>query len=260
MTSPNIHPTAVVDGRARIHETVTIGAYSIIGADVTMDEGNVVGPHVVINGPSTIGKNNRFFQFASIGEQCQDLKYNDEPTQLIIGDDNTFREGCTVHRGTIQDDGKTIVGNGNLIMNNVHIAHDCVVGNNCILAGFSGIAGHVKLGDSIILGGYTGVHQFCSIGSYAMTSMCSAVNMDVPAFVTVSGNMAQPAGMNYVGMKRRGYSKELIQALRKSYKAVYRDGLKIEEALEKINEYEQEFDEVKLFADSIRASTRGIIR
>lgn len=260
ISNPNIHPTAIIDSTANIHESVSVGPYSIIGADVSLGADCVVGPHVVINGPSTIGTGNRFFQFASIGEECQDLKYNNEPTQLVIGNDNTFREGCTVHRGTIQDNSVTIIGNNNLIMNYVHIAHDCIVGDNCILAGYSGIAGHVKLGNNIILGGYTAVHQFCNIGSYAMTGMCSAVNMDIPAFVTVSGNLAEAAGMNYEGMKRRGYSKHLIQALRKSYKLVYRDGLKLNEAIEQLAEYEKEYSEVKVFADSLRASTRGIVR
>lgn len=255
-----IHPTAIIDPKAEIASGVEIGPYSIIGAGVRIDSGTRVGPHVVINGPTTIGKNNRIFQFASVGEECQDKKYKGEPTELVIGDNNVIREHCSLHRGTVQDQGVTRVGNDNLFMACVHIAHDCVVGNGNIFANYTGIAGHVHVGDGVILGGNTSVLQFCHIGSYAMTAFASAVNQDVPAFVMVRGNMAEAQGMNFEGMRRRGYSPELIAKLRNAYKVVYMRGLKIDDALAQLADDAAKISEVRLFVDSIRASTRGIVR
>ena len=185
-----IHPTAIIDPSAQIAHGVTIGAYSIIGADVVIGEGCDIGPHVVIKGVTTLGKNNRIFQFASVGEDCQDKKYKGERTFLEIGDNNVIRENCTIHRGTTQDNSLTRIGNNNLLMVNTHIAHDCVVGNDCIFANNAGLAGHVKVGDSVIIGGNTGVHQFCQIGSYAMTGGASLVLKDIFVFVMVFGNYA----------------------------------------------------------------------
>ncbi|MFZ5755877.1 MAG: acyl-ACP--UDP-N-acetylglucosamine O-acyltransferase [Pseudomonadota bacterium] len=255
-----IHPTAIVDPKAELASGVEIGPYSVVGAGVRIDSGTRIGPHVVLRGPTTIGKDNRIFQFASVGEECQDKKYKGEPTQLIIGDRNVIREGCTLHRGTVQDQGITRVGSDNLLMAYVHVAHDCVVGSHNIFANNTTIAGHVHVGDSVILGGFTAVHQFCRIGSYAMTGFCSAVNQDIPAFVMVRGNMAEPHGMNFEGMKRRGYSPELIATLRGAYKTVYMRGLKIEDALARLADDAAKIPEVALFVDSIRSSTRGIVR
>lgn len=255
-----IHATAIVDPKAELASGIGIGPWSIVGAGVRIDSGTVIGPHVVLRGPTTIGKDNRIFQFASVGEECQDKKYKGEPTTLVIGDRNVIREGCTLHRGTVQDQGTTQIGNDNLFMAYVHIAHDCVVGNDTIFANNATIAGHVHVGDGVILGGFTAVHQFCRIGAYAMSSFSSAINQDVPAFVMVRGNMATPHGMNVEGMKRRGYSAELIAILRNAYKTVYMRGLKIEEALAQLDADAANSAELKLFVDSIRASTRGIIR
>ena len=256
-----IHPTAIIDPSAQIAEGVTIGAYSIIGADVIIGEGCEIAPHVVIKGHTTIGKHNRIFQFATVGEDCQDKKYKGEQTFLEIGDHNTIRENCTIHRGTVQDNCLTRIGNNNLLMVNTHIAHDCIVGNDCIFANNAGLAGHVKVGDSVIIGGNTGVHQFCQIGSYAMTGGASLVLKDIPAFVMVFGNPAQAMGMNFEGMRRRGWTSETIGLLKRAYKIVYRQGLTLEVAIAQL---EQDIlpicPEVAVFIDTLKASTRGITR
>ena len=255
-----IHPTALVDPKAELATNVEVGPYSIVGPGVRIDSGTRIGPHVVLRGPTTIGRDNRIFQFASVGEECQDKKYRGEPTELVIGDRNVIREGCTLHRGTVQDQGITRIGSDNLFMAYVHVAHDCVVGNGTIFANNATIAGHVHVGDSVILGGFTTVHQFCRIGAFAMTGFASAVNQDVPAFVMVRGNMAEAHGMNFEGMRRRGYAPELVAALRRAYKTVYLRGLKLEEALAQLEADAAAWPEVRLFTDSIRASTRGIVR
>jgi len=255
-----IHPTAIVDPKAELASGVEIGPYSIIGPGVRIGSGTRIGPHVVMRGPMTIGRDNRIFQFASVGEDCQDKKYKGEPTELVIGERNVIREGCTLHRGTVQDKGVTRIGSDNLLMAYVHIAHDCVVGDGTIFANNATIAGHVHVGDGVILGGFTAVHQFVHIGAWAMTAFSSAVNQDIPAFVMVRGNMAEAHGMNFEGMKRRGYSAEVIAALRNAYKTVYLRGLKIEEALAQLEADAASMPEVKLFVDSIRTSTRGIVR
>ncbi len=256
-----IHSTAIIDPSAQIADDVTIGAYSIIGADVVIGSGCQIAPHVVIKGSATIGKNNRIFQFATIGEDCQDKKYHGERTFLEIGDNNVIRENCTIHRGTVQDNSLTKIGNGNLLMVNTHIAHDCMVGNDCIFANNAGLADHVKVGNSVIVGGNTGIHQFCQIGSYAMMGGASLVLKDIPAYVMVSGNPAQAAGMNFEGMRRRGWSSETITLLKRAYKIVYRQGLTLDVAVAQL---EQEIlpicPEVSAFIDSLKASTRGITR
>lgn len=255
-----IHPTAIIDPAARLASDVEVGPYSIIGPGVEIGPGTVIGPHVVIKGPTTIGARNRIFQFASVGEDCQDKKFRGEPTRLEIGDDNVIREYCNIHRGTVQDQGLTRIGHRNLLMTSVHIAHDCVLGSDNIIASGSGVAGHVHIGDHVILGGMTGVHQFCRIGSYAMTAGCSLVVKDIPAYVMVGGNPASAFGMNFEGMRRRGWSAETINTLKKAYRIVYRDGLTLETALAEAEKLVAECPEVQLFIDSIKASTRGIVR
>lgn len=255
-----IHPQAIVDPAARLADDVEVGPWTYIGPDVEIGAGTVIGPHVVIKGPTTIGKGNRIFQFASVGEDCQDMKYKGEPTRLEIGDHNVIREGCTLHRGTVQDRGVTSIGSHNLLMAYVHVAHDCVVGNNIIMANNATIAGHVHVGDGVILGGYTTVHQFCQIGAWSMSAANSAVFKDIPAFVMVGGNPASAHGMNFEGMRRRGYQPEVVTALRRAYKQVYRQGLTLQEALKNIEESANTFPEVALYRDSILAATRGITR
>lgn len=232
----------------------------MIGPDVVIGEGTVIGPHVIVKGPTTLGKNNRVFQFCSIGEDCQDKKYNGEPTRLEIGDNNTFRESCTVHRGTIQDNSLTKIGSNNLFMVNVHIAHDVIVGDNCILANDTNVAGHVIIGDYVILGGASQVHQFCKIGSHAMCGTGSIVLQDVPAYVMANGNSAAPHGINSEGLKRRGFDKDVIRALRNAYKTIYRQSLTLEEALAVLEPQIAGVPEMQVLVDSLKNATRGIIR
>lgn len=257
----NIHPTAIIDPSAKIAHSVSIGAYSIIGPDVHIDENTHIGPHVVVAGLTRIGKRNRIFQFASVGEICQDLKFNGEETWLEIGDDNTIRENCTLHRGTIQDNSLTKIGNHNLFMVNTHIAHDCVIGNHNIFANNAGIAGHVYVGDHVLVGGNSGIHQFCHIDSFSMIGGGSTILKDVPAFIMVSGNPAAAHGMNYEGMRRRGWDSIKINNLRKAFKVVYRENLTTEQAIEKLeSDILPETPEVQLLIDSLKNSKRGIVR
>ena len=255
-----IDPRAIIDPNARLADDVVVGPWSIIGPDVVIGEGTVLGPNVIIKGPTRIGKHNRVYQFSSLGEDTPDRKYKGEPTRLVIGDHNIIREGVTMHRGTIQDRDETTVGDHNLIMAYAHIGHDSVVGNHCILVNNVALAGHVHIGDWAILSGYTLVHQFCHIGAHSFAAMGTAIGKDVPAYVTVSGNPAEARSMNFEGLRRRGFSAESIQALRRAYKTVYRQGLTIEEALAELAEPSEQFPEVAVFRDSILASKRGITR
>lgn len=257
----NIHPTAIIDATANIAASVKIGAYSIIGPQVSIGEHCEIAPHVVIAGLTRIGQRNRIFQFASVGEICQDLKFNGEETWLEIGDDNIIREACSLHRGTIQDQGLTRIGHRNLLMVNTHIAHDCVIGSDNIFANNVGIAGHVSIGDHTIIGGNSGVHQFCHIDSYSMVGGGSTILKDVPAYTMVSGNPAHAHGMNYEGMRRKGWDAEKINNLRKAFKIVYRENLTTVQAIEKLtNELLPQTAEVQLLIDSLVSSKRGIVR
>lgn len=255
-----IHQTAIIDPSAVIAGDVEIGAYSIIGADVEIGAGCWIGPHVVIKGPTRIGRDNRIFQFSSIGEQPQDLKYAGQPTRLEIGDRNTIREYVTLNRGTVEDAGITHIGSDNLLMAYVHVAHDCHVGNHVILANSASLAGHVHVGDHAILGGFTLVHQFSRIGEHCFTSMGSAVNRDIPPYVVVSGNYAKPNGINKEGLKRRGFSPESIRAIVNAYKLMVRSHKPRAEALKEVAPLVEQFPEVKIFVDFINASERGIVR
>lgn len=255
-----IDPLAVIDPSAVIADGVEIGPWTIIGPNVEIGEGTVIGPHVIVRGPTKIGKNNKIFQFSSIGEECQDKKYADEPTHLIIGDNNIIREACTFHRGTTQDEGLTKVGSHNLFMVNTHIAHDVIVGDHCIMANDTNVAGHVHIGDYVILGGATQVHQFCKIGSHSMTGAGSVVLKDIPAYVICNGYPVEPHGINIEGLKRRGFEKSSIQLLRKAYKALYRQTLTLDEALKEIALLAEQDESVKVLLESLEQSTRGIIR
>lgn len=255
-----IDPLAVIDPSAVIADGVEIGPWTIIGPHVEIGEGTVIGPHVIVRGPTKIGRNNKIFQFSSIGEECQDKKYADEPTQLIIGDNNIIREACTFHRGTTQDEGLTKVGSHNLFMVNTHIAHDVIVGDHCIMANDTNVAGHVHIGDYVILGGATQVHQFCKIGSHSMTGAGSVVLKDIPAYVICNGYPVEPHGINIEGLKRRGFEKSSIQLLRKAYKALYRQTLTLDEALKEIALLAEQDESVRVLLESLEASTRGIIR
>jgi UDP-N-acetylglucosamine acyltransferase len=255
-----IDPRAIIDPNAKLADDVVVGPWSIVGPDVEIGEGTVLGPNVIIKGPTKIGKHNKVYQFSSLGEDTPDRKYKGEPTRLVIGDHNIIREGVTMHRGTIQDRDETTVGDHNLIMAYAHVGHDSVIGNHCILVNNVALAGHVHIGDWAILSGYTLVHQFCHIGAHSFAGMGTAIGKDVPAYVTVSGNPAEARSMNFEGLRRRGFSAEAIQALRRAYKTVYRQGLTIEAAIAELAEPSLEFPEVAVFRDSILASQRGITR
>ena len=255
-----IHPTAIVHPNARIGAHVEIGPYSIVGEYVEIGDNTWVGPHVVINGHTRIGRDNRIFQFASLGEVPQDKKYAGEPTRLEIGDRNTIREFCTFNLGTAQDVGVTRIGNDNWIMAYVHIAHDCQVGNNTTFANNSQLAGHVHIDDWAILGGFTGVHQFCRVGAHCMTAVGTVILQDVPPYIMAAGNTASPYGLNAEGLKRRGFSPEALQALKRAYRTLYKSGLMLEEARIKLEEEVRMHPEVQRFVDFLAVSKRGIIR
>ena len=256
----NIHSTAIVDPKAELADGVEIGAYSIIGPDVEIDSGTRVGAHVVVNGHTTIGKNNQIFQFSSLGEAPQDKKYQNEPTKLEIGDNNTIREFCTFNRGTVQDQGVTKIGNNNWIMAYVHIAHDCHVRNNTILANNSSLAGHVDLYDYAILGGFTLIHQFCKVGEHVITAVGSVVFKDIPPYVMAAGYDAKPHGINAEGLKRRGFTAESITNIKRAYKTLYRQSLTLEEAKLALSEQALTARELQILIDFLSLSTRGIVR
>ncbi len=255
-----IHPTAIVDPAARIGANVSIGAYSIIGPQVEIGDNTWVGPHVVITGHTRIGRENRIYQFSSLGEVPQDQKYAGEDTRLEIGDRNTIREYCTFNLGTVQDAGVTRLGNDNWIMAYVHIAHDCQVGNHTTFANNAQLAGHVHIDDWAILGGYTGVHQFCRVGAHVMTAVGTVVLQDIPPYLMAAGNTAQPYGINVEGLKRRGFTSESIAALKRAYRTIYKSGLMLEEAKARLVEEAQNAPDVQLFVDFLERSKRGIIR
>lgn len=255
-----IHQTAIIDETANIADDVTIGAYSIIGADVEIGAGTWVGPHVVINGPTKIGENNKIYQFASLGGDPQDLKFAGEKSYLEIGDNNTIREYVTISRGTADGCDVTRIGNDNLMMAYVHIAHDCQIGSNIIFANSASCAGHVEVADHVILGGFTLVHQFTKIGSHCFTSMGSIINQDVPPYIIVASNYGKASGINKVGLKRRGYSDEVIRAIVNAYKLMVRSKKPRQQVMQEASELINAYPEVKLMADFIEQSERGIIR
>lgn len=255
-----IADTAKIDPSAKIAPNVTIGDYSIIGPDVEIGEGSVIGPHAVVQGPTKLGKNNKIFQFASIGEAPQDKKYEGEATRLEIGDGNVFREFTTVSRGTTQGGSLTRIGDDNLFMAYVHIAHDCVIGNHTTFSNNASLAGHVTVGNYANLSGFVGVHQFCSIGAYSFCAGASIIVKDVLPFITVAGHPAQGYGLNIEGLKRRDFSAETIAQLKKAYKIVFRQGLTIENALQALSQMAAECADVQSLIDFIRHSKRGIVR
>lgn len=255
-----IHPTAIIDPGARLASGVSVGAYSVIGAGVEIGAGTWIGPHVVINGSTRIGRNNRIYQFSSVGEVPQDKKYAGENTLLEIGDGNVIRESCTINRGTVQGGGVTRIGNNNWIMAYVHIAHDCIIGNETVFANNASLAGHVTVNDYVIIGGFTLVHQFCAVGAYAFTAMGSAISKDVPPYLMVSGHMAKPHGLNTEGLKRRGFGPETISQLRRAYKILYRSNHTVEQALEQLRSLVPECAEVGPLVEFLEKTTRGIVR
>ena len=255
-----IHPTAIVDPTAEVADSATIGPWSFIGPEVVIGEDTIIEPHVVIRGPTHIGARNHIYQFSSVGEATPDLKYQNEPTELYIGDDNIIRENVTIHRGTVQDQGFTRIGNSNLIMASVHIGHDSVVGNNTILVNNAALAGHVIVGDWAILSGYTLVHQFCKIGAHSFSGMGTAIGKDVPAYVTVAGAPAEAKTINSEGLRRRGFEPHTLSELRRAYKIVYRQGLTLDAAIQRLETMVAETPQIALLIESLRTSERGIVR
>ena len=261
---PTVHATAVVDRTAELADDVEVGAYCVIGSKVKIGAGTRLGPHVVVDGRTTIGRNNRFYPFCSIGSAPQDKKYGGEDTELIIGDGNTVRECCTVSLGTVQGGGITRLGSDNWIMAYAHIAHDCVLGDHIILANNATLAGHVSLGDWAIMGGMSAIHQFCSMGAHSMAAGGAIVLRDLPPFVICSGNPAEPHGINTEGLKRRGFAAETINALRRAYRTLYKDGLTTAEAIQTLAPPSAEGTDadraVALLRDFVQNSQRGIVR
>lgn len=255
-----IDPRAIIDPSAVIGDDVVIGPWTLIGPDVKIGDGTVIHSHVVVRALTDIGKNNRIFQFSTIGEDTPDLKYKGEPTRLIIGDNNTIREGVTIHRGTVQDQGLTSIGSDNLLMAYVHIGHDSVVGNNCILVNNASLAGHVHVGDWAIISGYALIHQFVSVGAHSFIGAGAYLTQDIPAYVMAAGTPTVPKTINSEGLRRRGFDKDQIAAIKKAYKIIYRQGLPLEEALEQIQALAAEQSVVQVLVDSVRASKRGLQR
>ena len=259
-----VHATALVEPGARLADTVTVGAYCVVGAHVTVGEGTTIGPHCVIEGRTTIGRDNRIFQFCSLGAVPQDKKYAGEDTALEIGDRNTIRESCTFNLGTAQDTGVTRVGNDNWIMAYVHIAHDCRVGDQTILANNVTLAGHVHLDDWAFIGGLTGIHQFVKIGAHAMAGFASAVTQDVPPYMTVDGNPLAVRGFNVEGLRRRGFGRTRIAAVKQMHRLLYRSGLTFDTAKAAIAALAETTPEaagdVAVMSDFLGRSTRGIAR
>jgi len=255
-----VHPTAIVHPDARIAANVEIGPHCVVGPLVELGEGTWVGSSVVLDGRTRIGKRNRIFHFASIGAPPQDKKYRDEPTRVEIGDDNTIREYVTINRGTAQDAGVTRLGNENWVMAYVHFAHDCQIGNKTIFANACQLAGHVVVGDWAIFGATTLVHQFVHIGAHAFTGMGTYLPQDLPPYVMAAGNMAQPYGINSEGLKRRGFSPDTIQALKRAYRTLYRKGLALEAARAELELQAAQCAEVRPIVEFLAASKRGIIR
>ena len=260
MTATTIHPSAVVHPHAKIGDGVSIGAFSVVDEHVEIGADTQVGHHSVLTGRTRIGRGNRIYHFVSLGEAPQDKKYRGEPTELQIGDGNTIREFCTFNRGTVQDAGVTRIGDRNWIMAYAHVAHDCQVGSDTIFANNAQLAGHVHVGDHAILGGFTVVHQFCKIGAHCITGLSSVIVHDVPPYITAAGNPAAAHGVNTEGLRRRGFSAQAIDGLRRAYKTLYRSGLTLDQAQAAIAAEAGSLPEAGVLADFLARSTRGIVR
>ena len=255
-----IHETAVVSETANLAENVVVGPYSIIESDVSIGTGTVTDSHVVIKGKTSIGSDNHIYSFVSIGDDPQDKKYDGEDTAVEIGNRNSIREYTTINKGTSQDIGTTRLGDDNWIMAYVHIAHDCQVGNNTIFANNTTLGGHVIVGDFAIFGGFSGAHQFCKIGAHSFLGMYSGVARDLPPYVVVMGQPAEPRGINLEGLKRRDFSSDQIRNIKTAYKNLYMSELRLEEAITQIEKIDDISGEIKLFIEFLKQATRGIVR
>jgi len=255
-----IHPGALVHPDAQLDVGVRVGPFSIIGSKVRIGAGTVIGPHALIEGNTTMGKNNRVFQFATLGSDPQDLKYKGEDSRLIIGDGNTFRECCTVHKGTEGGIGETRLGNGILVMAYAHVAHDCVIRDRVIMANGATLAGHIDIEEAAIIGGLAAVHQFCRVGTLAMVAGGSIVVKDVAPYCTVQGNRAEMKGLNLIGLQRRGFSEDTIDAIKSAHRIIFRSGFLFKDGVEKVETEVPTTPEVQHLVDFLRVSERGFIR
>jgi UDP-N-acetylglucosamine acyltransferase len=256
----SIHPTAIIHNKSKISKNVHVGAYSVVDENVEIGEGTIIGNFVTLTGRTVLGKHNKIFHSSSIGEDPQDMKYKDDDSYLRIGDGNVIREFCTINKGTIQDKNKTIIGNNNWIMAYCHIAHDCIIGNNIVMANSTTLGGHVEVSDFAVLGGGTLIHQFCKIGAHVMTAGGSGILNDVPPYLIVHGNIAKPVGINFEGLKRRGFSIKQLSLLKKGYKIIYRENNTLSDAIEKLSVLSLEDDSISLFIEFLKNSKRGIVR
>jgi UDP-N-acetylglucosamine acyltransferase len=255
-----IDPRASVSPRAELAADVTVGPFTVIGDDVIIGPGTVIGPHAVINGPTRMGADNRVFQFASIGEAPQDKKYKGEPTRLEIGDRNVFRECCTINRGTTHGEGVTRLGSDGLYMAYTHVAHDCRIGDKVVLANCATMGGHVEIGDFVQLGGLSAIHQFCKIGAHAFVGGGAIVTRDVPPYVMIAGNPAEPHSVNSEGLKRRGFGPQQIRNIRNAYRILYRSELTLAAAVEQLTALARQQPELAIFVEFIGRSTRSLVR
>ena len=257
-----VHPTSIIHPKSKIDDSVEIGPFCIIGEDVEIKKGSKLLSHIVLKGPTSIGEENIFYQFSTIGEDTPDKKFKGEKTKLEIGNRNIFREGVTVHRGTVQDNSITSIGSDNLFMAYSHVAHDCIVGDGNVFANNAGIAGHVSVGNNVTIGALTTIHQFCNIGDHSFIGMNTSINMDIPAYVKVAADPARVIGLNSVGMTRNNITSDSISLIKKAYKLVYRKGLKIEEAIKKSKELNKKANDpfLNVFIQSLEVSERGILR
>ncbi len=255
-----IDARAVIAPDAEIADGVEVGPFAVIGPGVAIGAGSRIAPHAVVMGPTTLGRDNRVFQFASIGDAPQDRKYAGEPTRLTVGDRNVFREFCSINRGTAGGLGETKIADDCLFMAYSHVAHDCIVGSHCVMSNCTALAGHVELGDWVILSGYAGIHQFCKVGAHSFLANNAAVTRDVPPYLLVAGSPAEPKGVNSEGLKRRGFEASQITNIKSAYRVLYRSGLKLAEAAEQIRVLVPSQPELKPFVDFLDASERSIIR
>jgi len=255
-----IDSRASVDPAAVLGKGVSVGPWTIIGPQVEIGDHTSIASHVVIKGPTRIGRSNRIFQFSSVGEDSADLKYQGEEAHLEIGDHNIIREGVTLHRGTAQGGGRTVIGDHNLLMAYVHVGHDCQIASHVVLVNNVALAGHVVIEDWATLGGYVLVHQRCRIGVHAYVGMGTPLGRDLPSYVLAYGNPARPRGINVVGLRRRGFDETALRAIRRAYQIFYRRGLLLNEALPLLDELVREHPVVEAFVRSIRQSDRGMLR
>lgn len=255
-----INERAIIHPTAKLANGVSVGPGAIIGANVEIGENTWIGPYAVIEGPTIIGKNNKIFQFSSVGDEPQDMTYKGESTRLEIGDDNIIREYCMISRGTAKGGGVTRIGNKNFFMAYSHVGHDCLIGNHIILVSYAALSGHVTVGDYANIGGYAAVHQFCHVGAYSFISRASYVTKDVLPYLMISGDTTSACGINTVGLRRRGYSSETIDNLRRAYKIIFRKGLTVQQAVAELEMMQNECPEVVLMIDALNQSTRGIVR